>query len=177
MLEKLPKLIDPIALAQSQRELYGRIPLKSLSRLSESLVENNGEVEVKLSFSRLGILVVIQGHINGYLSLECQNCLETLRLAVAINVNLAIVKSLDQIDRLPVNYEPLVLETEVLSLHDLVEDELLLATPDFPKHPFECAVYEQAVEINPVTTEKKQQSLTSHPFSVLANFKKNTGDL
>jgi uncharacterized protein len=63
-----------------------------------------------------------------------------------------------------------MLKDEKVFLNELVEDELLLALPDFPRHKNQCLkVLAMGVNYN------DEQADTSNPFSVLAEFK-NTGD-
>jgi uncharacterized protein len=90
-------------------------------------------------------------------------------------VNLVVVKSIEQAERLSGEYEPLMLEDEKIPLHELVEDELLLVLPDFPRHEEECKPYKHSTEaIKPVAIDS-QQSQSNNPFSVLAQLK-NIGD-
>lgn len=175
MLDRLPQQIDPLAFAERQRALQGQIPLSKLSRLADLLMDTNGQVEIDLAFSKNGRLSVVQGHIKADLVLECRTCLEALSLPLELEVNLAMVQSLEQAERLSGEYEPLMLEDEKILLHELVEDELLLAMPDFPRHEFECKPYKQSTDPVESTENNPQQSQSNNPFSVLAKLK-NIGD-
>lgn len=175
MLDRLPHLIDPIAFADKQRTLQGQIPLTKLSRLADLLLDHNGQVEIDLAFNKDGRLAIVQGHIRACLMLQCRNCLEALSLSLDIDVNLAVVQSLEQAERLSGEYEPLMLEEEKIPLHELVEDELLLALPDFPRHEHECMPYQQTTEAVKPASNNTQQSTSNNPFSVLAKLK-NIGD-
>ncbi len=175
MLDRLPQQIDPVAFAEKQRALQGQIPLTKLSRLAGLLLDNNGQVGIDLSFSKDGRLAVVRGHIKADLVLECRTCLEALHLPLELEVNLAVVQSLEQAERLSGEYEPLMLEDEKILLHELVEDELLLAMPDFPRHDFECTPFKQSTDSVEPTTKTSQQSQSNNPFSVLAKLK-NIGD-
>lgn len=175
MLDRLPQQIDPIAFAEKQRTLQGQIPLTKLSRLADLLLDNNGQVEIALFFSKEGRLAIVRGQIKACLVLECRTCLEALNLPLELEVNLAVVHSLEQAERLSGEYEPLMLEDEKIPLHELVEDELLLAMPDFPRHEFECKPYAQSSAPLESTADNHQQSQSNNPFSVLAKLK-NIGD-
>lgn len=175
MLDRLPHQIDPIAFADKQRTLQGQIPLTKLSRLADLLLEDNGQVEIDLAFNKNGRLAIVQGHIKANLMLECRTCLEALTLPLDVEVNLAVVHSLEQVERLSGEYEPLMLEEEKIFLHELVEDELLLALPDFPRHEHECQPYQQTIEAIKPALSTPQQSVSNNPFSVLAKLK-NSGD-
>lgn len=176
MLDRLPLLIDPIVFADQQRTLHGQIPLTKLTRLADMLLDNNGQVEVELFFSKEGRLSVVRGNIRANLMLECRTCLEALVLPLNVKVNLAVVKSLEQAERLAGEYEPLMLEDEKIPLHELVEDELLLVLPDFPRHEQECQPYKHSTDDHTRTTiNSNRQSQSNNPFSVLAQLK-NIGD-
>jgi uncharacterized protein len=175
MLDRLPHLIDPTAFADKQRTLQGQIPLAKLSRLADVLLDNNGEVEIDLAFSRDGRLPIVRGHIKADLVVECRTCLEALNLPLDIDVNLAVVHSLEQAERLAGEYEPLMIEEEKVPLHEVIEDELLLALPDFPRHENECKPYKQSTQAQKSASNNDQQSQSNNPFSVLAKLK-NSGD-
>ena len=174
MLERLPDLIDPLLLAEKRRILSGKIALEHLSRLSNSLISSTDSVDVSLSFAKQGRLATVQGHIRGCLQLCCQNCLEAIQFPIDISLKLAIVNSLAQADTLAGEYEPLMLEAENIPLADLVEDELLLIIPDFPRHAYSCVNY-QALQNNVDSSSEKEANLSNNPFSILAKLK-NTGD-
>lgn len=175
MLDRLPHLIDPVAFADRQRTLQGKIPLTKLNRLADRLLNDSGEVEIDLSFGKEGRLAVVRGKIRADLELECRTCLESLILPLDVEVNLAVVKSLEQAERLSGEHEPLMIEDEKIPLHELVEDELLLVLPDFPRHTEECHPYQHNTDtIEPVAINN-QQSQSNNPFSVLAKLK-NIGD-
>jgi uncharacterized protein len=177
MLDRLPHQIDPFAFADRQRTLQGQIPLNKLSRLVDILPAQNGHVTIDLAFSKNGRLTVIQGRLTADLQLECRNCLENLAFPVDVAVNLAVVRSLEQAEHLAGEYEPLMLDedTEILILHELVEDELLIALPDFPRHDDECQAYQfDAAKRKPAVIENPQSDSkhSNNPFSVLAQLKK-----
>ena len=171
MQNRLPEIIDPLHLADKRGELHGQIPLKQFSRLTENLVNNEGVVDVDLYFGREGRLAKIDGNLKTTLQLECQNCLQAVEFKINHNVNLGIATSYEQVERLPETVEPLLLEEETIPLIDLVEDELLLNLPDYPKHAYDCT---QSEIIKKYTaTFEEVASEKPNPFSVLANLLEN----
>ena len=136
MLDRLPELIDPLGFADKESELIGQIALSSLDRLSEMLADDSGAVSVRLVFSREGRLATIKGQIAATLVVQCQNCLQVMDWPVDSKIKLGIVTSLDEADRLPEDYEPLLVGEGKIPLKDIVEDELLLSLPAFPVQPF-----------------------------------------
>jgi uncharacterized protein len=175
MLDRLPEYIDPIHLADKRGVLKGQLPLKSLDRLTEMLVDDTGAVDVELFFGREGRLVKVEGHIEAVLELKCQNCLQAVNWSVNCAVNLGVVRSIDQANRLPEGYEPLLVEEGKIPLKDIIEDEILLILPAFPKHQHTCFV-PKFDNNNVVSLVSGGQSSPENPFSILAKLK-NTGDL
>ncbi|MGZ8226977.1 MAG: YceD family protein [Methylococcaceae bacterium] len=175
MLDRLPEYIDPLQLADKQGALKGQMPLNSLDRLAEMLIDNTGYISVELFFSREGRLAIIEGKLETVLQLTCQNCLQALEWPVEASVKLGIVTSMDQANRLPEEYEPLLVDEEKILVKDFLEDELLLILPTFPKHPHHCLIQNGNNDRNDSAT-KINQSTPEHPFSILANLK-NTGDI
>ncbi len=172
MLNRLPDFIDPVAFADRQRQLQGEISLDKFSRLNDVLLDNNGSVKIELSFDRQGPVPVISGHLKTKVKLICQSCLKPMDLAIEAKVNLAIVLTLEQADLLADNLEPLFLEKERISLTQVIEDELLLALPDFPRHQHDCQGESTST---PAIAESNTEPQSTHPFAVLAHLK-NTGD-
>ncbi|HEY8035487.1 MAG TPA: YceD family protein [Methylobacter sp.] len=175
MLARLPEYIDPLHLADKRGELKGQIPISRLDRLADILFSDTGTVTVELFFGREGRLAKVEGQIETVLELECQNCLQAIQWPVKNTVKLGIVTSLDQADRLPEDYEPLLVDEGKILLKNIVEDELLLILPTFPKHQHQCLA-QKPDNAKVDSLQNKQQSATENPFSILAKLK-NTGDL
>lgn len=175
MLARLPEYIDPLHLADKRGALKGQIPVSSLDRLAGLLFDDTGAVTVDLFFGREGRLAKIEGHMEAVLELECQNCLQAVQWPVKHTVKLGIVTSIDQADRLPEDYEPLLVVEGKMPLKNIVEDELLLILPAFPKHSHNCLA-DKSGNKEADFALNEPQSLTKNPFSILAKFK-NTGDL
>ena len=138
MLNRLPEIIEPLHLADKRGELKGEIAVSSLTRIADLLHSAEGLVAVELFFGREGRLATVEGRIQTVLQLECQNCLQALEWTVDSAVKLGIVSSIEQANRLDESYEPLLVEGETMRLSDLVEDELLLCLPSYPKHQHSC---------------------------------------
>lgn len=131
MSDRLPEYIDPIQLADKQGIVKGHAAINSLGRLVDVLASDAGAVLVALHFRRQGRLVLIEGSLDGVLRLACQNCLAAIEWPVNHAVKLGVVTSIEQADRLPEDYEPLLLVGEKVLVRDIVEDELLLLLPAY----------------------------------------------
>lgn len=169
MSNQLPHHIDPVRLAESGSLLAGDVAFSHMARLSSVVGNRDGAAHVELRFGvdEQGIRCV-HGNITGDVALVCQRCLEFLPLPVKIEVNLGIVESELQADRLPSRYDPLMVGNEPLIVGELVEDEILLALPDFPRHKADDCQLE-AVRTQP--PEEKPPSPQENPFAVLARLK------
>ena len=172
MLDRLPVVIDPLSFAERGKTLSGALKINELTRLSDLLLENTGVVEIDISFDKEGRLAVIYGEIKVNLMLQCQSCLAQMTLPIEKSFKLGVVSSLEEADKLAGDCEPLILENEKISLTELVEDEVLLALPDFPRHEFQCT---EIIEDSVATNEQGEQKDPNNPFAVLAKLK-NTGD-
>ena len=172
MLNRLPEIIEPLHLADKRGELKGQIPVSSLSRIAELLFNESGFVTVELFFGREGRLPKVEGRIQTVLQLKCQSCLQAVEWSVDSVVKLGIVSSIDQANRLPEDYDPLLVEGDTMPLKDIIEDELLLSLPAYPKHQHSCFVSNS----NNNSSASDQKSSPKNPFSILATLK-NTGDL
>lgn len=176
MLDRLPEIIDPVVFAERRIELKGKLPIKALSRLEDLLLEPTGEVDVQLSFDKQGRHAFIDGTANALLIMQCQNCLEAVEVPVTAMIKLGIVTALEQVDRLPPGYEPLLIEAEKVLLKEIVEDELLLSLPPFPKHDFNCIKFEHNLPDQvEVAEDVAPSNPKKNPFAVLAKLK-STGE-
>ena len=161
MPDRLPDVIDPLALAQKRRRLRGEIPLQQMDRLAESLFSMQGNARLELQFDKSGRQASITGYVEAMLTLQCQCCLGEMTLPVKSKVNLGVVTSVDEALRLPESMEPLLLDAESeVALADIVQDELLLAIPAIPRHA-NC-------QLSGVPDSKPEKP---HPFAGLADLK------
>lgn len=167
MSDRMPVSINLLSFADSEKRIYGAIEISEFARLSDSLLENSGIVDVKVIFNKEGRLPVIRGEIKTNLSLKCQACLNKLVWAIDRSFKLGLVASLNQADRLAGDCEPLILKGDKVSLNELVEDELLLALPDFPRHQYNCVEMTGANQDD----DNFEQSNANNPFSILAELK------
>ena len=173
MSDKLPDLIDPLMLAERRAELAGAIPIAALSRLSECVADSDGMVEVNVRFDKEGRFAVVAGTINSQVALECQNCLQALEWPIEITFKLAVVASLLEADQMEIDAEPLLFNGEKLSFNTLIEDEILLTLPDYPRHAHDCIKRRQSQDRD--YDQPHTGTEASNPFSVLAKLKK-TGE-
>jgi uncharacterized protein len=170
MSSRLPEYVDPWRAADLGKTFSGRAAIADLPRLVEVVMSPEGEVELTLIFGRdENKRACIQGSVRATLNLECQRCLGAMDFSVEAEVNLALVESSAQAERLPESYDPLLVEEPRIRLLDIVEDELLLAIPQIPRHPLgACNTSYMAPE--PQLSESGAAEKVN-PFAVLAELK------
>jgi uncharacterized protein len=163
MSTELPLFIDPWRAADSDAAFSGRLPIAGFKRLAALLADASGEAAFQLRFSwdEAG-RPVVRAAVQATLLARCQRCLESMPVQVDARILLAVVTDLVSARQLPEGYDPLLAEDGRVRLSDLIEDELLLALPQIPRHaPTACSV---AIE-QPAAPGRE------NPFAVLAKVK------
>jgi uncharacterized protein len=111
----------------------GEIPLSELTRLDDLLdhqnrSENGDKVAVQFEFLRneLGV-AMLAGELQASLPLECQRCLESLRLPLQQPIELLI----DADEQLAgeTGADTISSEDGYIDIYSVIEDELILAIP------------------------------------------------
>ena len=148
MLGPLPEFVDPLRLACQQARVNGVIPVASMTRIAAIVRDESGMVEVALRF-RMSASGVPRADGRARLTahLTCQRCLDPLDLELAPELKVAFTDGGEAAGRaeLAAGYEPLDCDGRI-GLTAIVEDEILLALPDFPMHPSgACAAAETGV--------------------------------
>lgn len=140
---RLPEFVEPSRLAHRGARLEGALPVGAMERLHALLREGSDgeevEVELRFGFSPVGVARV-DGDARLLAPLVCQRCLQPLELEVRPRIRLSFTQGDAGLgeSELAAGYEPWEDEGRV-ALKALVEQEILLALPDFPKHsPAQC---------------------------------------
>ena len=136
MLGPLPAFVDPFRLASQQARVNGVLPVAALTRIAALLRDDSGVVEVALRFrmSASGVPRA-DGFARLTAPLTCQRCLDPLDLELGPELKVAFTDGDEAAGtaELAAGYEPLDFDGRI-GLTTLVEDEILLALPDFPMH-------------------------------------------
>ena len=170
MSNPVPSYVDPYAFAERGNKIEGQVPVTEMARLVPLLSRPDGVCQVELQFGKdLQGIATITGTIHAELVLVCQRCMEAMPYNLDIKVSLGLVNSEAEAERLPKIYDPLEIETDKLFVHDLVEDEIILALPVVSVHtPDQCGV-----ELTRETDEPGTAPKRDNPFAVLAGLKKD----
>ncbi|ARU56287.1 metal-binding protein [Oleiphilus messinensis] len=166
---ELPKFVDPYKFADQEISISGTIALAVMPELVSVLVGNAGDavVSVTLRFHKddQGYRV-ISGAVTASLLVECQRCLGPVEIQVGSDFELALLRTDDQAAQIPRKYDPLIVEGDEVSLAEVVQEELLLAMPQFSYHEEACGV--KMPQPEKFDDQAKQKD---NPFSVLAGMK------
>jgi len=167
MSDQLPDTIKPQSLIDTGGQLSGFSKLATMERLSAMLASNDGTVEAQLEFGKdfQGIRL-IKGTLKAELLLTCQRCLEPVSYPVQLALSLALLGAEDQAAGLPDEYDPLVVDSQSLSLTTLIEDELILSLPIVAMHPESECPNRMAIK-----TDVEDVTDKPHPFAALAQLK------
>ena len=180
---RLPRYVCPRKFVNLGVEISASVAISELSRLCGLLANSKGDATVNLTFSED---CQHDGQLNGNaaaeMSLTCQRCLAVFSLPVECRFALMMVNSEQQAVDLSDPWEPLFIGDRQIDLHQLIEDELLLALPSVAYHPQGCVnpdmlSYSGRPDSNSVDHEADQNELVieerlGNPFEILKALKK-----
>ncbi len=165
--------LNPWRLAAEGGRLESVVALGSLPRLAVLLNRTDGVVTVTLAagVDEQGIQFIV-GRLNAAVEVVCQRCLGPLRLPLDLTVRLGLARTETEADRLPEPYEPLLVPASGLIIADWVEDELLLALPQIPRHDDlrECATNDYRPSIGELIPDRESRQ----PFASLAALRRDS---
>ena len=182
----LPDHIDPWRAAKSGLSFAGERPLADFPRLLAVGIGQEGESSVRvayqLDFSRDGAgRPCLDGWVHLRLCVLCQRCLSALWLDLHARPRLVLVRSESAASAVEsADYEVLVVTDDSLALLELIEDELLLAIPPFPRHlagecrmpgPLDAASAPSAGSETVASHTLSDADKSSHPFAILERLK------
>ena len=170
MSAEMPEIVDAWRWIAARRRIEGRVPLASLPRLRDGLLDPDGEVRFTLDFDRDALQVprvVLEAEAE--LPLQCQRSLQRFLFPVKVEQRLGLIRDEADEAALPEGYEPLLVPADgQLRPLGLVEDELILALPVVPVRP----------GTDPVEGDWAQAADApglDHPFAALSALKKPGG--
>ena len=155
-------VINSLAFARDAGSLQGELPIASLTRLLDKLVDSTGSLSYRVDGrfgSRNRPQLLLQ--LDGVLSVCCQRCLEGIDYPIAVRSVLEFVDdeedlTQEEIEEDAKDFLPAQSELDVVAL---IEDEIILDLPSAPRHE-NCALPDTGQGTGKVS-----------PFSVLQGFK------
>lgn len=134
----LPERIAPDQLLAAGGRLQGAVTLDRLERLAgvlqgDQAVTGTASADLKLMLDPQG-RYWLQGQVQARLTLRCERCQHPLEWPVEAAVSLYLVASEAAAAELAEDVEYMI-AGDSLKVHELIEDELILALPLVPRHP------------------------------------------
>ena len=168
---KIPVSIDPIRAASSLLSYEGLIPGKQLKRLNELCAGGCSDVTVSLECGvDIQGIVYLKGKAVTELTLNCQRCMTLYTTKVTVEFNFTPYGNEIEIDELPDAYDPIECnEIGEVRLHQLIEDELIIAMPLIPMHADDsCGKGDQDIVVGEIEPSQEERP---NPFAVLEKLK------
>ena len=171
----IPERVDHRKLANQAGLIEGTLPIQCFHRLGEMLVVREGDVYLRLEFSKGDFgSTRVDGSVSTEVCTICQNCMQQFWRKISCDVALQIVADESKLERLTEDEDAIVAPDKVISVAELIEDELILAMPMIPRHEEgQCPEtdYERDVlvlqKVEKVEKVEKVQT-TYRPFADLA---------
>lgn len=170
--QRLPFRVDPFRFAHDAVELQSQLPLTQMKRLSAMLYQPEGMITANLAFAVdiLGVSSLV-GRLQTSLELVCQRCLKPMRVELDTSLGVGFSRSMAGLEQIPGELEPILVEDGQVNLLALLEDEVMLALPQIPRHAgSECQRLQKPESVN---NENPRPQERENPFSVLAGLKKS----
>lgn len=169
-----PRRLDVSALAGAAAELAGEWPLQGFARLASATLPAPAASVVRWQVRGERAMLVGGGvrpalviDATAEVALECQRCLQPMRLPLTVARRIFFVDGEDAAAALDADSDDDVLALPAaLDLHQLLEDELLLALPVVPRHEVCDVPLVGAAGDDEVAAERE------HPFAALAALKR-----
>ncbi len=172
MSERAPLFLDPYKAAEREAAFSGELPLSAFHRLTALGGEQGGEqvgnVSASFAFRRDPVLRhCVEGVVRADVALTCQRCLEPFSHRCEARFLLKLVDSEAEAETADEGIDPVVAPDRRLDVVRMLEDELLLALPDIPRH-------EESGQCGwKGWREQSEAEAKGSPFDVLASLKKH----
>lgn len=130
-------VIDSPDFARKGLQMALRVPVAQFTRLQEALKESTGELDFVLSgFVDPQEGTMLRLSIAGQLRLVCQRCLGPVDHSLALNRQFVLYAEENQLGDLAEENPEVdhILGSRNMNVLDLVEEEVLLSLPLFPRH-------------------------------------------
>lgn len=173
-IQRLPVEVDPFKLVEQGRLFEGRMPQQDFPRLQELLFSSESDklIKVNIEFTRTDTrLAVVRGQIKAELQMICNRCLEATSLIIDTALDVVLVSTDAQAERLQENFDIWLVEDQKLFLRDFIEDEMLLAMPIVISHE-DCEPARRYIEAL-ADDENTEQQQKENPFATLKDLKLN----
>lgn len=118
-------------LADGGAEVNFTVPLAELPGVASGVA---GSVAGRARFARARGLATAELAVWGAATLECQRCMQPMRVPIDTVVKVALVASEADVARVPSELEPVLASAGRISIGELITEELLLTLPIVALH-------------------------------------------
>ena len=130
-------VIDSLAFAREGGLLQGELPVASLTRVLDLLVDSTGHLGYRVQGQmgpRNRPQLMLQ--LDGVLSVCCQRCLEGIDYPVRVRSLLELVKDEEELtqEEIEDDSKDFLTAQKELDVVELIEDEIILDLPSAPRH-------------------------------------------
>jgi len=150
------------------------IPLSELPRVAHDVAAHEGEAKGRVRFSRQQHQAVAEIEVSAQPEVICQRCMQPMRWPVNVKSRVALVSDYDAADRVPDGMEVFLVEADSVSVRDLVDEEVMLALPNVPRHEdgSECAQRVVQLPGEPEADDAADEAQVQKPFAQLGELLK-----
>ncbi len=150
------------------------IPLSELPRVAHEISAKDGEARGHVKFSRQLGQAVADLQVDAQPEVVCQRCMQPMRWPVKLKSRVALVSDYDSADRVPDGMDVFLVEADSVSVRDLVDEEIMLALPNVPRHDedSECAGRKLQLPGQDVEPEETDDAQVQKPFAQLGELLK-----
>ena len=161
-------------LAGTETAVDFSIPLAELPRVSHELSAQDGEARGRVRFSRQLGQAVADLEVSAQPEVVCQRCMQPMRWPIEVKSRIALVSDYDAADRVPEGLEVFLVEADSVSVRDLVDEEVMLALPNVPRHEdgSECAGRRMQLPGQDVGPDEPLDTQVQKPFAQLGELLK-----
>ena len=161
---EIDAFVDASVQAHGRGAVERRFEASQLPRVIEAGAVEPADVRISVRFSIVDARVALAGHMDGFVTMTCQRCMQPVKVELADDFKLVIVD--DESERLQLEeasdgYEPIVADPARLDVRWLAEEQTLLSVPLVPKHADQNCL---KVESAPVV---KKEVAGQRPFANL----------
>lgn len=160
----IPREVRASVAVTQENRYRGELTAGALPRLREQLGADAQALllQVDLRADARSGWPRLHGGVSGAVALECRRCGTRYAQALQVEVDLRLVQSEAEERALLSESDPYWVQDDVLPLHELVEEEVLLALPMLPR----CPTCENAVEAAPPSAPQASAK-PDNPFAAL----------
>jgi len=170
MVKRAPNRFNPDLLAREAVRFEAELPISQFPRLSELLLESDGNLEAQFDVHNRKSHRVIRGSLTFNAVMQCQRCMEPFSTAMQADFELVCVNTQEQANALPDQLDPVVLDEDgQLHLVDLLEEDALLQLPDISKHEDDEACQPDEKSFGEI--QNIEQTQKPNPFGALKDLK------